>query len=191
MLSTCIHETNQNTVLFVLRTTNNSKLFFNPLYFLTAGVMFGIGPIIAQHYGAREFEQIKIKTRRFLWVALFLGILFALLLSNGNLVLNALGTDDNIRSVSLGYLTAVSYGAIPIALYQAPRNYSEGITQTKIVFMIGGFGFILNIPLNYFFIFSMDLGGIGCGIATALVSWIGLIVSVSYTHQTLPTNREV
>ena len=42
--------------------------------------------------------------------------------------------------------------------------------------MIGGLGFILNIPLNYFFIFSMDLGGIGCGVATALVSWIGLIV---------------
>ena len=135
---------------------------FNPLYFLTAGVMFGIGPIIAQHYGAKEFEEIKIKTRRFLWVALFLGIVFALLLSNGNLILNALGTDENIRSVSLGYLTAVSY--------------SEGITQTKIVFIIGGLGFILNIPLNYFFIFSMDLGGIGCGIATALVSWIGLIV---------------
>ena len=149
---------------------------FNPLYFLTAGVMFGIGPIIAQHYGAKEFEEIKIKTRRFLWVALFLGIVFALLLSNGNLILNALGTDENIRSVSLGYLTAVSYGAIPIALYQALRNYSEGITQTKIVFMIGGLGFILNIPLNYFFIFSMDLGGIGCGIATALVSWIGLVV---------------
>ena len=110
---------------------------------------------------------------------LFLGILFALLLSNGNLVLNALGTEDSIRSVSLGYLTAVSYGAIPIALYQALRNYSEGITQTKIVFMIGGLGFMLNIPLNYFFIFFMDLGGIGCGVATALVSWIGLIVLVS------------
>ena len=149
---------------------------FNPLYFLTAGVMFGIGPIIAQHYGARQFDQIKIKTRRFLWVALFMGILFALLLSNGNIILNSLGTEDTIRSVSLGYLTAVSYGAIPIALYQALRNYSEGITQTKIVFMIGGLGFLLNIPLNYFFIFSMDLGGIGCGVATALVSWIGLIV---------------
>ena len=149
---------------------------FNPLYFLTAGVMFGIGPIIAQHYGAREFEQIKNKTRRFLWVALFLGMIFALLLSNGNIVLNALGTEDTIRSVSLGYLSAVSYGAIPIALYQALRNYSEGITQTKIVFMIGGFGFMLNILLNYFFIFSMDLGGVGCGIATALVSWMGLIV---------------
>ena len=149
---------------------------FNPLYFLTAGVMFGIGPIIAQHYGAREFDKIKIKTRRFLWVALFMGILFALLLSNGNIILNSLGTEDTIRSVSLGYLTAVSNGAIPIALYQALRNYSEGITQPKIVFMIGGLGFLLNIPLNYFFIFSMDLGGIGCGVATALVSWIGLVV---------------
>ena len=42
---------------------------FNPIYFLTAGVMFGINPIIAQLYGKRDFEQIKVKTRRFLWAA--------------------------------------------------------------------------------------------------------------------------
>ena len=112
--------------------------------------MFIIGPIIARHYGAKEFEEIKIKTRRFLWVALFMGILFALLLSNGNIVLNALGTEDSIRSVSLGYLTAVSYGAIPMALYQALRNYSEGINTDQIVFMIGGLGFILNIHSELF-----------------------------------------
>ena len=35
---------------------------FNPIYFLTAGVMFGINPIIAQLYGKRDFEQIKVKT---------------------------------------------------------------------------------------------------------------------------------
>ena len=147
---------------------------FNPLYFLTAGVMFGIAPIIAQHFGAKEFDLIKIKTRKFLWVSLLIGAIFSFLLFNAGIIINLLGTEENISRVSLGYLKAVAFGAIPITLYQALRNYSEGITQTKIVFIIGALGFLLNIPLNYIFIFHFDLGGIGCGIATSIISFLGL-----------------
>ena len=46
---------------------------FNPLYFLTAGVMFGIAPIIAQHFGAKECGVIIIQTRNVLWVGLCFG----------------------------------------------------------------------------------------------------------------------
>lgn len=147
---------------------------FNPLYFLTAGVMFGIAPIIAQHFGAKEFDQIKLKTRKFLWVSLVIGAIFSFLLFNAGIIINLLGTEENISRVSLGYLKAVAFGAIPITLYQALRNYSEGITQTKIVFIIGTLGFLLNIPLNYIFIFHFGFGGIGCGIATSIISFLGL-----------------
>ena len=147
---------------------------FNPLYFLTAGVMFGIAPIIAQHFGAKEFNQIKLKTRKFLWVSLVIGAIFSFLLFNAGIIINLLGTEENISRVSLGYLKAVAFGAIPITLYQALRNYSEGITQTKIVFIIGTLGFLLNIPLNYIFIFHFGFGGIGCGIATSIISFLGL-----------------
>jgi len=147
---------------------------FSPLYFLTAGVMFGVAPIIAQHYGAKEFDLIKLKTRKFLWVSLLIGILFSFLLFNAGIIINLLGTEEDISIVSLGYLKAVAFGAIPITLYQGLRNYSEGITQTKIVFIIGALGFILNIPLNYIFIFYFGFGGIGCGIATSIISFLGL-----------------
>ena len=147
---------------------------FNPLYFLTAGVMFGIAPIIAQHFGAKEFDQIKLKTRKFLWVSLVIGAIFSFLLFNAGIIINLLGTEEDISRVSLGYLKAVAFGAIPITLYQALRNYSEGITQTKIVFIIGTLGFLLNIPLNYIFIFHFGFGGIGCGIATSIISFLGL-----------------
>ena len=148
---------------------------YSPLYFLTAGAMFAIAPIIAQHFGAKDFEQIKIKTRKFLWTGLFIGILFYLFLSNAGIVFHFLGTEENIRSISLGYLNVVAFAAIPITLFQAFRGYSEGITQTRIVFVLGILGFLINIPLNYYFIFELNMGGIGCAYATAIVSWLGLI----------------
>ena len=167
---------------------------FNPLYFLTAGVMFGIAPIIAQHFGAKEFDLIKIKTRKFLWVSLLIGAIFSFLLFNAGIIINLLGTEENISRVSLGYLKAVAFGAIPITLYQALRNYSEGITQTKIVFIIGALGFLLNIPLNYIFIFHFGLGGIGCGIATSIISFLGLgtmwLATFILKHYILSKNEE-
>ena len=148
---------------------------YSPIYFLTAGAMFAIAPIIAQHFGAKEFEQIKIKTRKFLWTGLFVGFIFYLVLSNAGIVFHFLDTEEKIKSISLDYLSIVAFAAIPITLFQVFRGYSEGITQTRIVFVLGLLGFLINIPLNYYFIFELDLGGVGCAYATAIVSWLGLI----------------
>ncbi len=66
---------------------------YSPIYFLTAGAMFAIAPIIAQHFGAKEFEQIKIKTRKFLWTGLFVGFIFYLVLSKSECCINFLPID--------------------------------------------------------------------------------------------------
>ena len=154
---------------------------YSPVYFLTAGAMFAIAPIIAQHFGAKEFEQIKNKIRKFLWTGLFVGFIFYLVLSNAGIVFHFLDTEEKIRSISLGYLNIVAFAAIPITLFQVFRGYSEGITQTRIVFVLGLLGFLINIPLNYYFIFELDLGGVGCAYATTIVSWLGLIAFWLFT----------
>jgi len=148
---------------------------YSPVYFLTAGAMFAISPIIAQHFGAKEYTQIKIKTRKFLWTGLVVGFIFYLVLSNAGIVFHFLDTEEKIRSISLGYLSIVAFAAIPITLFQVFRGYSEGITQTRIVFVLGLLGFLINIPLNYYFIFELDMGGVGCAYATTIVSWLGLM----------------
>ena len=53
---------------------------FNPAFFLSAGVMFGITPIIAQLYGAKDYALIKVKSRKFLWTALIVGVIFFIFL---------------------------------------------------------------------------------------------------------------
>ncbi|MBL6693345.1 MAG: MATE family efflux transporter [SAR86 cluster bacterium] len=148
---------------------------FNPLYFLTAGVMFGINPIVAQLYGQKSFEEIKLKIRRFIWVAFFIGFLFFLALSNAYLIFNFIEAEQNIKQIAIDYLKIISLGAIPMTIYQALRGYSEGITETKTVFLISLAIFLLNIPFNYLFIFYFDLGGVGCGYATTVLVVMGLI----------------
>ena len=52
-----------------------ANAFTFPIYMLFQGVMFGITPIVAQLYGAKEFTQIGEKMRQIFWVALSLAIL--------------------------------------------------------------------------------------------------------------------
>lgn len=48
----------------------------------------------------------------------------------------------------------------------------------------GILGLLVNIPVNYIFIYGHfgmpELGGIGCGVATAAVYWVMFIAMLSY-----------
>ena len=46
---------------------------FNTIWFLIAGVIFAVTPIVAQLYGAKKFNDIGTKLREVLWIALALG----------------------------------------------------------------------------------------------------------------------
>ena len=61
-------------------------------------------------------------------------VCFFLVLRNSYLIFNFIDTEADIKNISIEYLKIISYGAIPMTIYQALRGYSEGITQTRIVF---------------------------------------------------------
>ena len=54
----------------------------NTVWFLIAGVIFSVTPIVAQLYGAKKFIEIGHKLREVLWIAFFLGFFLALLFFN-------------------------------------------------------------------------------------------------------------
>jgi len=73
-------------------------------------------------------------------------------------------------------------------LFQALRNYVEGLSLTKPAMVIGFIGLLTNIPLNWIFVYGKfgapALGGVGCGIATTLVYWIMFLMLLLYVLYT-------
>jgi len=160
--------------------------FSTTLWMFVSGVIFSVTPIVAQLYGAKKYTEIGKKVREILWIALFLGLSICLILMNMGLFLNLLPIEEGITSISTEYLKAVSVGYAFITIFTCLRCYSEGMTLAKPVFYIAFGGMLLNIPLDLMFVYGWfgapKLGGVGCGYATTIVSFIMMIALILYIY---------
>ena len=173
--------------------------FSNTIWFFFTGIIFAVTPIVAQLYGSKKFLEIGQKLREIIWVAAGLGLLMAFIFYNMDIIIELLPIKNSITSVTIGYLKAVSIGWFFVTIFTCLRCYSEGMTFTKPVFYIAFSGMLLNIPLDLIFVYGWfgapKLGGIGCGIATSIVSFIMMIsifVYINYSKnykKTMPFSR--
>lgn len=144
-----------------------------PVFLLMTGVLLATTPKVAQRFGAEQHEAIGPLVRQALWLGLGIGLLFAVLLWNAAPVMRWMQVDPALIEPAMAYLQAVACGFPPIALYQVLRCYSDGLGHTRPSMVLGLIGLVLNVPLNYIFIYGHfglpAMGGVGCGWATALV----------------------
>ena len=92
--------------------------------------------------------------------------------------------DTAIRPLVEDYLKALSWGMPGAALWLALRSYTESMSHTRPVLWISVIGLAVNIPCNYVLIYGKfgfpELGGVGCGWATALVLWLMALLLAGY-----------
>lgn len=153
-----------------------------PSLMLVSGVVMSTTPIIAQLNGAGRDSEVGEITRQALWIVLVLGALLTLALQNAGPAYLALGIEADIVDVTMGYLSAASWGIVPVLGYFALRYLCEGLSWTKPAMLIAVSALLLKIPLNYWFIFGgwgLDpMGAEGCGWATALVMLLEMLAMI-------------
>ena len=112
-------------------------------------------------------------------------------------VLGAMGVPEDIQPKAGQYLRFVAWGFPAIACYAVLRSYCEALGRPEPVTVISLIGLFVNIPINYIFIHGLlgfpELGGAGCGLATACVLWINVILLSLYLlkskHKTFEETR--
>lgn len=84
------------------------------------------------------------------------------------------------------YLHALLWGVPGYLFYQVLRSQCEGLSKTQPGMVIGFIGLLINIPINYVFIHGKlgmpELGGVGCGVATASVYWMMMLMMAAYSR---------
>lgn len=120
--------------------------------------------MIAQLNGAGRRDRIAHQVRQGFWLAGGVSLLLIVLLYNCKWVIDTMHSiDPQLASKALGYLHAIMWGAPGYLFFQVIRNQCEGLSKTKPGMVIGFIGLLINIPINYIFIYGKfgmpQLGG--------------------------------
>lgn len=140
------------------------------------GVMTSLNPIIAHLFGAGKKREVGEIGRQGLWFGLMMGVIGMLLLLAVIKPLTAyLTLSENIETMLAQYLVFTAF-AMPAAMFhRALHAYASSLNRPKPIMWVSWAALILNIPLNYLFVYGKfgmpQLGGAGCGLATMLVFW--------------------
>ena len=149
-----------------------------PSFMLLTGITMALSPITSQLRGAGKTPEVGYQVRQGLWLCLASATLLITILLNAELLFARTGIEPEVARIASEYLQAVSWGIPPVILYVALRHTSEGLGVTRPPMLIAGSVLPLNALLNYAFVYgnwgAPELGGVGCGWATAIVFWVEL-----------------
>ncbi|MDF2776539.1 MULTISPECIES: MdtK family multidrug efflux MATE transporter [Pseudescherichia] len=149
------------------------------------GLLLALTPIIAQLNGSGRRDRIAEQVRQGFWLAGFVSVLIMVVLWNAGHIIHAMhNIDPELADKAARYLRALLCGTPGYLFFQVARNQCEGLAKTKPGMVFGFIGLLVNIPVNYIFIYGHfgmpELGGVGCGVATAAVYWVMFICMLSY-----------
>jgi len=155
-----------------------------PLFLLATGTLIATTPLIGEKMGEKLPHHVPHITQQSLWAALFIGAIGLVVVSFTPNILGPMGVPADIQPKAAQYLRFVAWGFPAIACYAVLRSYCEALGRPEPVTIISLIGLFINIPINYIFIHGLfgmpELGGAGCGLATACVLWINVILLSIY-----------
>ncbi len=156
-----------------------------PMLLLFTGILMATIPLVAQAFGARDYDSIRHTLQQGCWLALLLGGVAALLLHLAAPLYSLMEVSGTMRSVGGGYVEALAWGAPAAMLFTLLRCGQEALHQTRTIMLISLAGLLVNIPLNAVLIYGYagfpELGGVGCGWATVAALWVQFLLAVWFT----------
>lgn len=153
-------------------------------------ILFGIGllmalvPVVAQLNGAGKRDNVPYEIQQGAVMALLISVPIIVVLFQTERIVSLMDVEAALATKTVGYIHAVIFAVPAFLLFQTLRSLTDGLSLTKPAMVIGFFGLLLNIPLNWMFVYGKlgapALGGVGCGVATAIVYWIMFFMLLLY-----------
>lgn len=145
-----------------------SFLFFVSGQGLTLGLTPLIGELFAQGDRIRSASYLK----HAIWLFSFLGIIFVLLQIATEPFLYRMGQPVEVVDAAIPYYRMMAYSLFPVLLFSAFKNFLDGVGNTLVPMVIMMTCNILNIVLNWVFIYgnlgAPEMGVEGAGLATLI-----------------------
>ena len=143
------------------------------------GFSTAITPLIEEADSSNNLEQAKSTYKNGLFLCTSLGILLFLLVFFSKPLMYLMKQPDEVVALAIPYLDLVAFSLIPLVVFQAIKQFSDGMSMTKYPMYATLIANIVNVILNYLLIFGKfgfpEMGIVGAAYGT-LASRIIMVV---------------
>ena len=150
---------------------------------LGIGFSTAITPLVAEADGAKDQAAGKSALKHGLVLCTMLGLsLFGLILVSKPLM-HHMKQPPEVVELALPYLDLVAFSLVPLIIFQAFKQFSEGLSQTKYPMYATILANVVNVTLNYLLIFGSfgfpKMGIVGAAVGT-LASRVIMVAFIWY-----------
>lgn len=152
---------------------------FNLVIIGSTGFSYGLTPLVSSYYGQGRLQGIGRLLKNALWVNCSVAIVFTAIMGIVYHHIECFDQPLTLIPLIKPYYLVLLTSLVPVLLFNALRQFADGITDTKTPMWILAFGNALNVFCNWLLIYGHwgfpELGLLGAGIAT-LFSRIAMLV---------------
>ena len=147
-----------------------------PIMVAVGAVLTIVGPMISRLRGAGSEGKVGLLLNNAKLLSLLLMVVEVAALLAGVHVFALVSDDPVMVKVAQDYLYFLVLAVPASVMMRALQGHFEGYGHTRPAMLIALVGLLLNIPLNYIFVFGWGavpaMGGAGCGLTTALIHYL-------------------
>jgi len=143
---------------------------------LGIGFSTAITPLIAEADSANNFKQAKSTFKHGLFLCTVLGVALFLLVFFAKPLMYLMKQPTEVVELAIPYLNLVAFSLIPLVVFQALKQFSDGMSMTKYPMYATLIANIVNVVLNYVLIFGKfgfpEMGMVGAAYGTLLSRFV-------------------
>ncbi|RZJ67117.1 MAG: MATE family efflux transporter [Flavobacterium sp.] len=160
---------------------------------MSVGIGFStaITPIVAEADAAKEYGQVRSAFHHGLFLCTILGISMFAIIYFSKPLMQFMGQPDEVIVLARPYLDWVAFSLIPMIIYQAYKQFADGLSMTKFSMYAIVAANIVHVPLNFLLIYGVwifpKMGIVGAAVGTV----ISRIIMVVFMHFMLTRQKQL
>jgi len=163
--------------------------------FVFLAMAFGIGfstaitPLIAESDAKKNKSNTKSILSNGILVCFFLGAVLTIIVLIAKPIIYYMGQSEEVVNLAYPYITLVAISLFPLIIFQSFKQFSDGLSFTKIAMISTVIANLINVVINYILIYGKfgfpKLELVGAGIGT-LISRVIMVLIIIYFIKSNP-----
>lgn len=149
---------------------------------LGIGFSFAITPLVAEADGAGNIPKGRLHFHHGVVMCAVNGVLLFLALLLAKPVLTMLDQPEEVVNLAIPYLEIVAFSMIPLMIFQAFKQFADGLSQTRFAMYATLTANVVNVIFNYLLIYGiwvfprLEVAGAAWGTLISRFFMLGLLV---------------